>query len=291
MSDEIASLDAQIASAENAVASATGINPNPTPETETLFDNKNDAALTDQLGATYDKAEAREERKPEMPAIEGEKLADRVERAHDWHNLSKAEQKEKSAVAAEIEHLKKVAKDHNLTLQEAQAVVQSELMRSAGEHGPIAEDMRAVFKDATPAESSKFFRQTAEAFRQDPIQTLAHLGSQAGLNPMQLAQAIAQRYGNQPIQAQQYQQQSYNAQFAATEKVIEDFAANNPRMEKLQSEIISILEHPTMQNSKQPPAQKLAAAFRIATGRERKLGFDERMEKSMRKIADKRGVR
>src|SRR5262245_14610897 len=282
-------LDQQISATTAAIESTTGIKVDVDPTKDTIFDHKNDSALTKNLAAIYDKAEAREERKPAMPAREGEKLADRMERSYDWLNLSKSEQKEQSAVASEIEHLKKVAKDHNLTLQEAQTVVQTEMMRNAGEHGPIADDMRAVFRDATPAESSRWFRQQAESFRQDPIATLANLGGQAGLTPLQLAQQIAARYGNAP--APHYQQQGYDHQVAAVENMIGEFSAANPKMEELQDEIVSILNSDTFQKSTKPPAVKLKAAFDVAMKRESKGSLDDRMTRTMKRIADKRGAR
>jgi hypothetical protein len=89
------------------------------------------------LAEVWRKNEAREARIPQMPVREGETFQNGVERAYDWLNLSKAQQKERSEVATGIEHLKKLAKDHNLTLQEAQTVVQTEMMKSASEHARL----------------------------------------------------------------------------------------------------------------------------------------------------------
>jgi hypothetical protein len=121
--------------------------------------------------------------------------------------------------------------------------------------------MKAVFKDATPAESSRFFRQTAEAFRQDPVSTLAHLGTQAGLHPLQLAQAIAQRFGQQPMQQYQSQQGYDAAQFAAVDAMIRDFSEKNPRLNDLEPEVTALLRSDQFQNSAASPQRKLEVAF------------------------------
>src|SRR5262249_60055689 len=56
---------------------------------------------------------------------------------------------------------------------------------------------------STPQESARYFRQTAESFRADPVGTLAHLASQVGLSPSHLVQEIAARSAQQIMQPQQ----------------------------------------------------------------------------------------
>src|SRR5262245_51135834 len=96
-SNNIEHLDSQITHLEGRVEAAT--NPSQVEEKPNLFAHDSDTKLTSELGAIYDKAEAREERKPVMPPKEGERLGDRVERVAEWMDLSAAEKKLQSDAA------------------------------------------------------------------------------------------------------------------------------------------------------------------------------------------------
>jgi hypothetical protein len=161
---------------------------------------------------------------------------------------------------------------------------------AASEHAPVVHAMRSIFPDTSPAESAKWFGQVASNFRQDPVGTLAWLGSQTGMSPVQVAQAIYQRFGNQQPQ-QQYQQQDYSPdQIQAVDAMIRDFAEKNPRLEDLECEVIEILQTPTFQQSGQRPDIKLKAALDLAEKRDKGGDFDAKMERSMQRVAKKRGI-
>jgi hypothetical protein len=290
MSNE--ALGGEIARVEAQIESATG-SKLPEPTKEDIFSHSADKKLSSELGAIWDKAERRE-RKPEMPAIEGEKLADRVTRAHEWTAMSAAERRLESDAAKDVGELKALAEKYGVSIAEAEAIKTNALLQQNSELGPIADDMRAVFKDSTPAESAKFFRQTAEAFRQDPIATLAHLGGQAGLHPMQLAQLIAQRYGNQQPQQpmQQYQTDAANLEaYRAVEGAINAFAEQNPQMLEYESEMVEILSSPQFQQSSLTPQQKLSAAFKVVLQRDKGKSIEDKMDRTMRSIANRRGTK
>ena len=67
----------------------------------------------------------------------------------------------------------------------------------------LREAMRSVYKDHDPNQTATWFAQVKQSFDSDPIAATAWAAEQYGLTPLQLAQQIYQRYGqqqNQPTQ-------------------------------------------------------------------------------------------
>ena len=79
--------------------------------------------------------------------------------------------------------------------------------RSQGEAGNpyngAAEAMRSVYKDHDPNQTAQWFAQVKQSFDRDPIAATAWAAEQYGLSPLQLAQQIYQRYGQQQSQPTQ----------------------------------------------------------------------------------------
>jgi DNA polymerase III delta prime subunit len=288
VTNNIERIDAEIADLEGKIAASGDSSPQAQDEAERRKTRHFNDSVEKTMSDVWDKLERQEEKKPEMPSIEGGRIAERMERSHEWLHLSKAEKKLQSDAAKDVSEMKAIAEKYGVSLAEAEAIKQTELMKSANEHAPAVEHLRGAFSGSTPVESAKWFRDTTEAFRRDPIATLAHLGSQAGLHPMQVAQAIAQRYGNQPMQGQH---QSNDAALAAMESTVAQFAEKNPRLNDLEDEVVGILQSDAFQRSTQPPQVKLKAALDVAMKRDKSGTLDEKLERSMRRIANKQGLR
>jgi hypothetical protein len=282
-------LAGEIARVENQI-STTGVNANPPPAKQTIFDHSADKKLSSELGAIWDKAEAREERKPVMPSIAGEKLADRVTRAHEWTLMTAAERRLESDASKDVSELKGLAEKYGVSVSEAEQIKQTSLMQSATEFGPAAEHLRSAFKDSSPVESAKFFSDVKRAADQDLPGTVAWMAGQYGMHPLQLAQQIAARYGQQP--QQQHQPQGYDpAQLQALDTMIKDFSEKNPRLNDLENEVIEILQTETFANSNQPHLVKLKAALDVAEKRDSAGDLDQKLERSMRRVANRKGVK
>ena len=109
LSGEISALDRQIESCEQQISDK------PPVEKPGLFDVGSDAKLTEDLSKIYDRVEAREERTPEFPSREGERLEDRIERAHEWGEMSKAKREQEAGAAAGAYRITKFCgRAHNL---------------------------------------------------------------------------------------------------------------------------------------------------------------------------------
>src|SRR5262249_43246190 len=134
-----------------------------------------------------------------------------------------------------------------------------------------------------------WFADVKRSADQDPVGTAAWMAQQYGLHPMQLAQQIAQRYQNQPMQAQS--QQVHDQRLAAMERTVAEFEAANPRLNDLDAEVIEILNTPQFQKSNQPPHVKLKAALDLAVKRDKSGSLDEKLERSMRRVANRRGLK
>src|SRR5262245_12620097 len=92
--EKIEQIDAEIAGFEGKIAEATDRkSEKPADEKPSIFGPLGEEALFEEMGKTHDKIVARDERKPEMPVIEGQTIAQRTEQAYDWMQLSKAEKK------------------------------------------------------------------------------------------------------------------------------------------------------------------------------------------------------
>jgi len=276
LSGEISALDRQIESCEQQISDK------PPVEKPGLFDVGSDAKLTEDLSKIYDRVEAREERTPEFPSREGERLEDRIERAHEWGEMSKAKREQEAGAAAGAQEIKDLAAKYGLTPEQSLAIQNNEILRQGAQFAPGAEHMRAVFKDTDPVESAAFFRKSTEAFRQDPIGTLVHFGGQAGMHPLQLAAAIQQRFQSQP---QATQRDAYMQALGAEINRVSDTL---PDLDNHGDEIVSIIEGMNRSGKRSnDPIKDLRAAYKEAVRRDAKLTPDQRTHKSMSRTYDR----
>jgi len=155
------------------------------------------------------------------------------------------------------------------------------MMKSATEFGPAAEHLRSAFKDSSPVESAKFFRDVKAAADQDLAGTIAWMSQQYGLHPLQLAQQIAHRFGNQPAQ-----QQSHAQAVAAVEAEIERTSKTLENFDRYEDDILDVLNGKQFKRTGNAGAD-LRSAYREAVKRDAKLSRDERIDKTLRRAYDK----
>jgi hypothetical protein len=281
---EIAHLEAKIEAIDAASKPSA-------PMPETAFDKKNDKALTAELGKTFDKAEAREDAaiaNKDVPSVKVDSFDSAFEKTYDFLNSSKAEKASLRDANALVDQVRQNAKKFGVELTDAEAfraamdLENQQAAQASAAHAPVLDHMKAAFRDSDPVESAKWFSQVANDFRQNPVATLSWLGQQAGLSPMQLAQAIAQQHGHQPMQQHQSQQQALAAAEAEMGRVIptlENFS-------KYEDDIVDVLSKNGIRRTGNITAD-LKAAYKEASRRDAKLSADEKLDKSLRRTYDK----
>jgi hypothetical protein len=287
-------IDKQIAHLEGKLE-ALGVNPNPEPAVEEkpgLFEKAREKELDDKLGKIHDRAENRTETvlaQKDVPSARVDDFDSAFAKTYDFLNAPEAEKATQRDASKLIETVRENAKRFGVTLSDEAALKAAmDLEREQGaeaasEIAPVADHMRSAFKDSSPVESAKWFSQVKANFDQDPIGTLAYLGSQTGMHPMQVAQAIAQRFGHQP-QQQQYQsrQQAEAAVVAMIERVVptlENFSG-------LEGDIEEVLGSDAFKRTGNYESD-LKAAYNEARRRNAKLSSEQRIDKSLRRIYDK----
>jgi hypothetical protein len=294
LAGEIARVEGQI--------SSTGQNPNPTPDKPTLFEKSREAELDAKLGKVHDRAEAKSEAiigAKDVPSAKTDSFDAAFEKNYDFMNAPKAQREEMQSASKLVEEVRANAKKFGVELSDKDALfaaMQLEAQQTAAaatEHAPVVDHMRSAFKDSSPVESAKFFSDVKRAADQDLPGTVAWMAERYGMHPMQLAQAIAQRYGQmQQVQPQQYQQQGYDTQqIAALSNIIEQFGERNPRMEELEPEILALLRSEQFQRSNASPQRKLEVAYEFALKQTKGDDLDQKLERSIRAVANRKGAK
>src|SRR5262245_17159932 len=171
-------------------------------------------------------------------------------------------------------------------MQLEQQQVAAAKAEASAQFAPGIEAMKSAFRDSDPNESARFFSETKRALDTDLVSGIGHIAQLYGAHPLQLAAAIQQRYGQQPMQPSQ--QQYFDAQqFAHVESEVRAFEAANPDLERHEGAVMEILYTPQFQQSNQPPRVKLRTALDLAIKREGQLSTDDKIERSVRRAYDK----
>jgi hypothetical protein len=147
--------------------------------------------------------------------------------------------------------------------------------------------MRSVYPDQSPVESAKFFADIKRSADQDLPGTVAWMAQQYGMHPMQVAQAIAQRYANAPVPQQPFEQQSEQRSAAAIQSMIDHAATQLEDFTALEEDMIDLLNSGKVKRTGNYQ-KDFVAAYNTAKKRDAKLSNEQRMEKSMRRIYDRK---
>ena len=253
-----------------------------TAEKPSVFEPCQNDTLAKELGKIYDKHEAKSERQPEFPSREGERLDERVERAYEWSELSKAERVLQSDAAKDVAALKETAAKYGVDMQTAELIRQNHLIaegqKQAAEYAPVAEHLRSAFSESSPVEAARFFSDVKRSMDADPVGTIAWLASQYGLSPAHVGQRLAQMQPHTPVQLE------------AVERQITHAASQLEHFADFEDEILGIVSDKNFKRTGDYVAD-LKSAYNAAVKKEKKLSPDERLEKQLSKIYDKAQAR
>lgn len=271
--------------------------PNVPESKPTIFDHSGDSKLTKEMGAVFDKAEAKGAREDELktvPAIRstktdpygnltpGDFLDTAFEKTYDYLHAPKGEQQTQRDAHKLMKQVRENAEKFGVKLDDQTALwacmeleqkQADEARAQAGnEYAPAAEAMRSVYQDQDPNQTATWFRDVKQSFDRDPVAATAWAAEQYGMSPLQLAQQIYQRYGQQ-------QQQPTQQDVAAVTNIVERQFAENPRMEEMADDILAELKSAKLTGDR---ASDLRRAVQKAETKNRKRSSGDRIEKSMR---------
>jgi hypothetical protein len=276
--------------------------PNVPESKPTIFDHSGDSKLTKEMGAVFDKAEAKgasEDELKTVPSIRstktdpygnvtpGDSLDTAFEKTWDYLNAPKAEQETQRDAHQLMEQVRKNAEKFGLKLDDSTAMwaamqmeekIAEEAKAKAGnEYAPAAEAMRSVYKDQDPNQTAAWFRDVKASFDSDPVGATAWAAQQYGMHPLQLAAQIYQRYGQQQTQPTQ---QDVNRLYG----IVEQAYAQTPRMAELEEDILAELNSSKRSGD---PAKDLHAAYRRADAKNSKRSTGDKIGRSMNATFDR----
>jgi hypothetical protein len=277
--------------------SAMGGSNDPKPEKETLFDRSADSKLTSQMSAIYDAVEAKADAADEKKVVPAKatNLDDAFRATYDHINSSEAQKAELRNANKLIETVKANAAKFGVELTEAESLKaaldleNSQRAEEAAGHAPVVDHMRSVYPDQNPVESAKFFADIKRSADQDLPGTVAWMAQQYGMHPMQVAQAIAQRYANAPVPQQSFEQ-SQQRTVAAVQSMLDQAAETLPDLPQFEDEMIEIINSKSFKRTGNYHKDFLAA-YNTAKKRDGKLTADQKLEKSLRRTYDRANSR
>jgi hypothetical protein len=263
----------------------------------TLFEKASDAKLTENLGAIYDKAEAKADAADEAKTVPTvvKNIDDAFEATWNHINSSPAEKAELRNANKLVETARQQAAKFGVTLTDAEAfkaaldLENAQRAEEAAGHAPVVDHMRSVYPDQNPVESAKFFADIKRSADQDLPGTVAWMAQQYGMHPMQVAQAIAQRYGNAPVPQQSFEQ-SQQRTVAAVQSMLDQAAETLPDLAQFEDEMIEIINSKSFKRTGNYQKDFLSA-YNTAKKRDGKLTADQKLEKSLRRTYDRANSR
>ena len=269
--------------------------PNVPDSKPTIFDHSGDAKLTSEMGKIFDKSTGKAQLADEQKTVPSVQPGDSLDSAFEktWDHLHSTETQKATIADAHklVEQVRENAARFGVTLTDEQAmskameleyVQQQEAKAEAGNpYNGAAEAMRSVYKDHDPNQTATWFAQVKQSFDSDPIAATAWAAEQYGLTPLQLAQQIYQRYGQQ-------QNQPTQQDVARVQAMVEQEYAQNPRMEELGDDILAELKSSKLTGDR---AADLRRAVQKAEAKSRKRSTSDRLGRSMESIYDRKAGR
>jgi hypothetical protein len=250
-----------------------------------------ESSMGADMGAVFDKMEKADERQahresPLSPPTEAAQPKDNLsatfEKAYDYLSMPKAEQDKLAAERAQIDEIKKFAADHGISLAEAQSLKGAQAAPQPGqlpaEFSKTVESAKALGYSAPFHEVTQRWADIDAHIRKDPVQGVAWLASQFDMNPLQLAQQLAVRFGDQQVI------------MSNAERMIEDFFDRNPGSADLQDLMLEAVESGAVRRTGHM-ASDLQTAFNYAQRAAKKQGTAKRqgkhLDRTMREAFDR----
>jgi hypothetical protein len=215
-------------------------------------------------------------------------------KTYDWLELSQAERDRRTAADQEVTRLKEQAAALGVDISKADALFlsklerQTELLEQAkggqpntqvpAEYSRAAEAVREIYPEDAPAAVFEKYTAIDKLVKSDPVQGVAWIAEQAGLNPLQMAQQLAVRYGDQ------------TAIMADAQNSVDDWMNARPEAAQLESIMIEGLETGKVRRSGHFE-KDLEAAFKWAQKEQRTERKDRKagrhLDRSLRAVYDR----
>jgi hypothetical protein len=285
-------IDAEISHYQGKIDAITEAREPNVPESKpTIFDHSGDAKLTSEMGKIFDKstgkAQLADEQKTVPSITPATSLDDAFEKTAE-HIYSSKEQRATVADAHKlVEQVRDRAARFGVKLDDAQAMeaamkleetlAQEAKAQAADPWQPAAQEISQHYPGQAPHEIARGYAQLETRLRADPVAGVAEIANGIGMHPLQLAQNIFQRYGQQQNQPTQ---QDVNRLYG----IVEQAYSQNPRMAELEQDVLDELGATKRSGD---PAADLHRAVQKAEAKNRKRSTSDRMDRSMNAAYDR----
>jgi hypothetical protein len=280
---------------DDAIQSTEATTESTTPEAPAPL---TDDAIRDEMGKVFDRIEARGEARnhresPMAPPAPIESTANKpfdesFQRTFDYLQMPKAERERLAMERAEIDALKEYAKTHDISLEAAHALKggqhpsqpqPGQPPQIPAELAPAMESVKQLYGDKLPFhEAAKRYANVDAYLRKDPIDGLRYIGEQLGLSPLQLAQQLAVRFGDQQLVM-------HNAS-----GIVDQFFTDHPEAAQFESAMLEAVEKNAIRRTGSI-ATDLQAALAYAQKQQRAERKSRKggkhIERSMRQVWDR----
>ena len=260
--------------------------PNVPESKPTIFED--DDRLTASLRKTYDRIEGKAALADEQRTIPAVKSAEPLgtesfEKSWDHIHSTKAEKTTRLEAHKAVQERIANAAKMGVTLSEQEATrmlweedhfqAQQEQNQAVNEWAPAAQEIQKFYPNEHPAAIAAEYARLEGRFRADPVAGAAEIANGIGMHPLQLAQQIYQRYGQQ-------QNQPTQQDVARVQNVVEQAFAQNPRLEEIEQDVLAELQSESFKRSGDTAAD-LRWAVKRAEAKNRKRSTGDKIDRSM----------
>ncbi len=224
------------------------------------------------MSDTFDRMQAQGEReaaRQTVPQIPAKDLDEAFQNTHAWLNKTESERRLFQEGRSGIEDVKARATAMGVEMSDKEAVaIALQLDQRQAQAAPAIpaelqasmQAVRELYGDQVPFhQAAQRYAEIDKLVRSDPVEGVRWIAEQSGLNPLQLAQQLAMRYGNQQVVMQ-------NA-----ENIISQYFESNPDASKYEAEILAAIEGGKIKRTGHITGD-LHRAFQYASKQVRKAG-------------------
>jgi hypothetical protein len=245
-----------------------------------LFGPGGEETLNKELGAIFDQCEkaGEKEERVAMPPRASEDIDETMERAHEWSDLSKAEQKRQTGNYHADTSLKEEAEARGLTIEQLTAIKQTEAIEQGTKLGEKTlkevtqyrgtfDPVKQYYAGQTPTEITRGYVQLEQTYRTDPVHASLLMAQNAGYDPVQIAHGILQAAGQ--IQPSTEDREAVG--------IVERFFKANPGAAQYRYELAGAMERGEYEGSE----EALREAYRELSQKDAKHSKARRKARSM----------
>lgn len=268
-----------------------------TKRVEQKYKGTPDDVVRSEMSAVYDKTQSQAEREairhtvPTAPAAKD--LDTAFERTADWMSKSDSERAQMTDARNDVQKIKDNAAKFGVELSETDALkLAFELEQKQSQAAPavpaeLQASMQAVqqlYPDQPAHQMIGRYAEIDRLVKADPVEGVKWIAEQSGMNPLQLAQQLAFRYGNQ-------QAVMHNA-----ERIVADWFENTPGAKAVEADMVKAIESGAVKRTGHFAAD-LQNALRYVRGQQKQRkaraarSTDAKLRDSMEEIYDRARAR